>query len=95
MAEKRIIGGIDAIILALKASGGYKYRAMVQLQDGQEFDSFLAMAEARMHWMAHAIQVAEMMLKELPPSGHHNRWDEYIERLGPPEKVLTFLGRRG
>ena len=93
MPEGKTISGIDAIILALKVGGGYKYRAMIRLQDGQELDSFIATAEARVRWMAHAIQVAEAMLKELPPSGHHNRWDEYIQRLENPAQVLTSGAR--
>lgn len=89
MPKGKVISGIDAVILAIKANGGYKYRAMIALQDGQELDSFIATAEARVRWMAHAIQVAEAMLKELPPSGHHSRWDEYIQRLGNPSSLLT------
>lgn len=92
MPEKQTISGIDAVILALKASGGYKYRAMIALQDGKELDSFIATSEASVRWMAHAIQVAEAMLKEKPPS-IHDRWEEYLQRLGNPSSLLTS-GRR-
>lgn len=53
--------GIDATILALKASGGYKYRAMIALS-GLELDRF--------------VEGAEAMLRQPPPS-YHARWEEY------------------
>lgn len=80
--EQRIsIKPIDLLILAVKASGGYKYRAMMQMQDGQELDSFIANAEARLRFIAHSLEVAEAMLREPPPSMWHSRWEEYQERL--------------
>jgi hypothetical protein len=79
MQENRIVRGVDALILAVKASGGYKYRAMMQMQDGQELDTFITQAEVRLRFMAHSLAVAEAMLREPAPS-IHPRWEEYQRR---------------
>lgn len=80
--QKIVVRGIDALILAIKASGGHRFRAMLQLQEGQELNNFIAGAEARLRWMAHCLEIAEAMLREPPPSTNHMpRWDEYLQRL--------------
>lgn len=81
-SEQRIsIKPIDLLILAVKASGGYRYRAMIHLQEGQEFNTVAAAAEERLRRMASCLEVAETMLREPPPSMWHSRWEEYQERL--------------
>jgi len=77
---KQTVGGIDAIVLALKASGGYKYRERIQLS-GPELDVFVATAEARIRELYRHLQVAEKMMREPPPSSNHMpRWEEYLRR---------------
>lgn len=77
---KRQIGGIEALILGLKASGGYKFREQIQLQDGLELDTFVAGAEQKIRFLAYALTVAEQMMQEPAPS-IHPRWGEYQDRL--------------
>jgi len=71
---------IDLLILAVKAGGGFKYRAMLHLQEGQEVDAVIAGAENRLRQMAFRLEVAEAMLREPAPSMVHPRWDEYQGR---------------
>lgn len=77
----QIITGIDALILVIKASGGYKSRAMIRVQDGKDFDMLVTLAEAELHCMADSLKVAEAMLHEPAPSMIHPRWEEYQDRL--------------
>jgi hypothetical protein len=74
------IAGVDALIMVIKASGGYKNRAMIRVQEGKEFDLLVALAEAELRRIADSLEVAEAMLREPPPSMWHPRWEEYQER---------------
>ena len=72
--------GIDLLILALRAGGGYRYRTMLPAQDGKNLNTLIATAEIQLRFMAKSLEVAEAMLREPPPSMVHPRWDEYQSR---------------
>jgi len=79
--EPQILKGIDLLILALRAGGGYNYRSMLPIQDGKNLNTLIATAEIQLRFMAKSLEVAEAMLREPPPSMVHPRWDEYQGRL--------------
>ncbi|GAG32469.1 unnamed protein product [marine sediment metagenome] len=75
---QKVMSGLDNIILAIKAKGGYKFRQRFQASD-KELDLFLADCEGRLRMMVISLLVAEQMLQEPAPSAHP-RWDEYEGR---------------
>jgi len=76
-AEK-VLGNIDIMILAIKATGGYKMRKRFRLSD-REIDKLCATSEPAIRQMAVSLIVAEAMLQESPPS-IHPRGEEYLQR---------------
>ena len=85
---QKVMSGLENIILAIKAKGGYKFRQRFQASD-RELDLFLADCEGRLRMMVISLLVAEAMLQELAPSAHP-RWDEYEARR--KDKVEELKG---
>jgi len=75
---QKVMHGLDNIILAIKAKGGYKYRQQFQVSD-RELDLFLADCEGRLRMSVISLLVAEQMLQKPAPS-IHARWGEYQRR---------------
>lgn len=72
-------GNMHVLLLAVKASGGYKYRERIPLS-GPELELLVHDAERFIREIATRCVVAEHMLQEKPPH-FHCRWQEYQNRL--------------
>jgi len=75
---KKVLSNLDNMILAIKATGGYKERKKFRLSD-REIDRLCAGSEPAIRETAVSLVVAEEMLREPAPS-IHSRWDEYQRR---------------
>jgi len=75
---KKVLSNLDNIILAIKATGGYKMRKRFRLSD-HEIDKLCATSEPAIRKMAVSLVVAKAMLQEPAPS-IHSRWEEYQRR---------------
>ena len=75
---QKVLSGLNNIILAIKAKGGYRFRQQFAVSD-RELDLFLADCEGRLRMSVISLLVAEEMLQEPAPS-IHSRWDEYQSR---------------
>lgn len=80
---------MQTLITVCKATGGYKYRERIRLSN-KEIDRLMASCEQRLLDMAHRLVVAEMMLREPPPS-IHPRWEEYLSKRAD---VMANLAKR-
>ena len=78
MQLQKALENVDIMILAIKATGGYKVRKRFRLSD-REIDRLCTTSEAAMRGMAVYLVVAEEMLQEPAPS-IHPRWEEYQRR---------------
>ena len=85
---KKVLGNIDLMILAIKATGGWKERKKFRLSE-HEIDQLCAASEPKIRRMAFNLIVAEAMLEEPAPS-IHPRWDEYQQRQAD---MLRELGK--
>ena len=83
-----ILNQVNLMILAIKATGGYKVRKRIQLSD-HEIDELCGSSEPTIRLLAVSLVVAEMMLQEPPPL-FHPRWDEYQRRRA---EVIAGLGK--
>lgn len=77
-AIARAVKEMQIMVLACKATGGYKWRERIPLPD-REVDQLMGISEARLMQMARRLAVAETMLREPAPS-IHARWEEYQRR---------------
>ena len=75
---EKVLGKVDVMILAIKATGGYKMRKRFRLSD-REIDKLCAASEPAIRTMAASLVVAETMLQEPAPS-IHPRGEEYLQR---------------
>ena len=75
---KKALGNIDRMILAIKATGGYKERKKFRLSD-REINRLCTTSEPAIRKMAVSLVVADAMLRTPAPS-IHSRWDEYQRR---------------
>ena len=75
---KKVLKNLDVMILAIKATGGYKFRQRFQLPD-REIDKLCVQSEPAIRKMVVSLIVAEAMLQERAPS-IHPRWEEYLQR---------------
>jgi len=75
---KDILKHVDLMILAIKATGGYKERKKFRLSN-HEIDLLCAGSEPAIREMAVRLTVAEAMLRTPAPS-IHSRWEEYQGR---------------
>lgn len=66
------IHGMDGILLHIQASGGYKYRQLIQGTD-QEVHERMREAVPLLRGLAVSQVVAEEMLQEQPPLAHYGR----------------------
>ena len=86
---KKVLSNLDNMILAIKATGGYKERKKLHLTD-LEIDKLCANSEPSIRKMAISLVVAEDMLQEPAPS-IHSRWEEYERRRG---ECMEELGKK-
>lgn len=77
---------MELMILACKAKGGYRYRERLRLSE-KELEELLAACETRLRMLAVSSHVAQVMLREPPPS-YHPRWEEYQGRVADAVKEL-------
>jgi hypothetical protein len=77
----------ELLLLALKASGGYRFRALIKLSD-TELDRVVETSSEALRDLCIRVTVAERMLQEKPPS-YHERWDEYQGRLKEAKGILA------
>ena len=75
---KKVLKKLDNMILAIKATGGYKERKKFRLSD-HEIDRLCTTSEPAIRKTAVYLVVAEEMLQEPAPS-IHSRWEEYQRR---------------
>ena len=75
---KKVLSNLDNMILAIKATGGYKERKKFRFSD-REIDRLCANSEPAIRKTAIYLVVAEAMLQEPGPS-IHSRWEEYQRR---------------
>ena len=86
---KKVLKKLDNMILAIKATGGYKERKKFRLSD-REIDRLCTTSEPAIRRMAVSLVVAEEMLQEPAPS-IHSRWDEYQRRRA---EDIAELGKK-
>ena len=84
---KKVLKNIDTMILAIKATGGWKERKRFRLSK-HEIDQLCTTSEPKIRRMAINLLTAEAMLQEPAPS-LHSRWDEYQRRQ---MDILVELG---
>lgn len=86
---ERSLKGLDGLLLAIKATGGYKFRKQLQGTD-QEIDGYIAETVPKVQGLLIALIIAEEMLQESCPEKKSwknlwrgcegKRWDEYVSR---------------
>ena len=76
---KKILESLDFLILAIKSSGGYKYRERLKLSE-VEINKYLAKSEINLKTMVVSLLTAEEMLQERGYWDKEPRWREYQER---------------
>jgi len=86
---KKVLSNLDNMILAIKATGGYKERKKLRLSD-REIDRLCTTSEQAIRKTAVYLVVAEEMLQEPAPS-IHSRWEEYQRRRA---ECMTQLGKK-
>ncbi len=85
---KKILESLDYLILAIKASGGYKYQEKLKLSE-VERDKYIAKSEINLKTMVVSLLTAEEMLQERGYWDKVPRWQEYQERRKEALKVIT------
>ncbi len=89
--QQKMLQDLKNRILAVKAAGGFRYRARFKLTD-LEFDQFYTETIGKFHLMVISLMVAEQMLSEPAPSIHpraeeyNRRVREAVEELGKADK---------
>ena len=90
------LGNLDQAILAIRATGGYRFREQLPLS-ADKIDKWVDHAIKALQEMSVNLLVAEAMLEEKPPSvlayifrkaNRQPRWAEYQQRR---RKYLTVL----
>ena len=81
--------GLDSLLLAVRASGGHKYRASFK-GSNKEIDQYIEGAVPKLQGFLLSLIVAEAILQEpctckksaanLWRGCSHKRWDEYVQR---------------
>jgi len=81
--------GLDSLLLAIRASGGHKFRAAFK-GTNKEIDKYIDDAVPKLQGFLLSLIVAEAMLQEPCPCKKsaanlwkgcpHKRWDEYLQR---------------
>ena len=82
---KKILESLDLLILAIKATGGYKYQEKFRLSE-KEIADYVVQGRHDLRKVIISLYVAEEMLKSQPVSSH-SRWKEYLERRDEAMKV--------
>jgi len=97
--QKRIddtLNNLDMALVAIRATGGYKYRKLVPLSE-EKIEKWVDHAIKALREMSVNLLVAEAMLEEKPPSilayifhkeNRRPRWDIYRQRRGQYLAVL-------
>ena len=90
------LGNLDQAILAIRATGGYRFREQLPLS-ADKIDKWVDHAIKALQEMSVNLLVAEAMLEEKPPSvlayifrkaNRQPRWDIYRQRRGEYLAVL-------
>ena len=89
MQLQKALENVDIMILAIKATGGWKERKKFRLSE-HEIDQLCAASEPKIRRMALNLIVAEALLQEPAPS-IHPRWEEYQQRQ---VDMLGELGKK-
>ncbi len=76
---KKILESLEFLILAIKASGGYKYQEKLKLSE-VERGKYIARSEINLKTMVVSLLTAEEMLQERGYWDKEPRWQEYQER---------------
>jgi hypothetical protein len=86
---ERSLKGFDGLILAIKATGGHKFREQLKGTD-KEIDQYIAETVPKVQGLVISLIIAEDMLHEVcteKPSWKNlwrgcerKRWDEYMDR---------------
>jgi hypothetical protein len=89
--------GLDSLLLAIRASGGHKYRASFK-GSNKEIDQYIEGAVPKLQGFLLSLIVAEKILQEpctckksvanLWRGCSHKRWDEYLKRKVEAVTVL-------
>jgi hypothetical protein len=90
MDKKQItktLESLDFFILAIKASGGYKYRERIKGTD-QEIAEYMAGAVGKFQKLTVSVLIAEEMLQERGYWDRYPRWQEYQERRDEAMKAV-------
>jgi hypothetical protein len=90
---RKILENVELMILAIKATGGYKVRKQFKIPDIQ-IDRLCAESEPMIREMAIRLVIAEEMLREPAPS-IHPRWEEYMRRREPYIQIASGCDRIG
>ena len=85
----QVLKKLDQMLLAIKATGGYKVRKNIPLSE-HRINKLCEESEPKIRLMAISLVVAETMLHEPAPS-IHPRWDEYQRRRA---ECMAELGKR-
>ncbi len=86
--QQKMLKHLDTRILAIRASGGYKYRSSFKLSD-LEFEQFYTETVGKLQLMTISLTVAEQILSEPAPS-IHPRAEEYTRRV---REAVEELGK--
>ena len=84
---KKILESLDFLILAIKASGGYKYQEKLKLSE-VERDKYIAKSEINLKTMVVSLLTGEEMLQEAGDWDKGTRWQEYQERREEAMKAV-------
>ncbi len=87
--QQKMLKYLDTRILAIKAAGGFRYRARFKLTD-LEFKQFYTETVGKFQLMTISLTVAEQMLSEPAPS-IHPRAEEYNRRV---REAVEELGKK-
>lgn len=87
---ERTLQGLDAVLLAIRASGGYKFRQFLHGTD-KEIEEQVVEAIPKLRYLVLSLIMAEDMLKEFCPRCGLERWAVYCERR---ENLLAALQKR-
>ncbi len=87
--QQKMLKHLDTRLLAIKAAGGFRYRARFKLTD-LEFDQFYTETIGKFQLMVISLTIAEQMLSEPAPS-IHPRVEEYNHRV---REAVEELGKK-
>jgi len=84
---KKTLESLDFLILAIKSTGGYKYREKLHLSE-VEINKYIARSEQDLKKLVISLLTAEEMLQERGYWDKVPRWKEYLERRDEAMKAV-------